>query len=122
MLEPSNNKELPTIPSKKYFTIGEVASLCEVKSHVLRYWEQEFFDLKPVTRRGNRRYYQQHDVLLIRKIRRLLYQEGFTISGAVHQLEIDKKDGVKAIHFTTKVELKEIREKLEDLLKTLESR
>jgi len=121
MLEPGNNKELPPIPSKKYFTIGEVADLCEVKPHVLRYWEQEFSQLKPITRRGNRRYYQQHDVLIIRKIRRLLYQEGFTISGAVHQLTLDKKQNIPVEHQTTTVELKRIREDLEDLLKLIEA-
>jgi DNA-binding transcriptional MerR regulator len=87
MLEASNNNELPVIPGKRYFTIGEVAELCEVKPHVLRYWEQEFPQLKPVKRRGNRRYYQRHDVLLIRQIRGLLYDEGFTIGGARQRLE-----------------------------------
>ena len=82
MLEPSNNKELPPIPAKRYFTIGEVGELCTVKPHVLRYWEQEFPQLKPVKRRGNRRYYQREDVLLIRQIKSLLYEEGFTIGGA----------------------------------------
>jgi DNA-binding transcriptional MerR regulator len=82
MLEPSHNAELPEIPAKRYFTIGEVSELCEVKPHVLRYWEQEFAQLKPVKRRGNRRYYQRQDVLLIRQIRSLLYEEGFTIGGA----------------------------------------
>jgi DNA-binding transcriptional MerR regulator len=76
------DSELPVIPAKRYFTIGEVSELCGVKPHVLRYWEQEFTQLKPVKRRGNRRYYQHHEVLLIRRIRQLLYQEGFTISGA----------------------------------------
>ena len=87
MLEPSNNDELPAIPGKRYFTIGEVSDLCGVKPHVLRYWEQEFPQLKPVKRRGNRRYYQHHEVLLIRRIRQLLYDEGFTISGARHRLD-----------------------------------
>ncbi|MDH5387760.1 MAG: MerR family transcriptional regulator [Gammaproteobacteria bacterium] len=82
MLEASNNNELPTIPGKRYFTIGEVSELCGVKSHVLRYWEQEFTQLKPVKRRGNRRYYQRHDVILIRQIRSLLYDQGYTIGGA----------------------------------------
>ncbi|ENO90119.1 MerR family transcriptional regulator [Thauera linaloolentis] len=77
---------LPPIPAKRYFTIGEVSELCGVKPHVLRYWEQEFTQLKPVKRRGNRRYYQHHEVLLIRRIRELLYQEGFTISGARNRL------------------------------------
>jgi len=84
----SSNKEiLPPIPAKRYFTIGEVSELCGVKPHVLRYWEQEFTQLKPVKRRGNRRYYQHHEVLLVRRIRELLYQEGFTINGARHRLE-----------------------------------
>jgi DNA-binding transcriptional MerR regulator len=84
---PSHNNELPPIPAKRYFTIGEVSDLCGVKPHVLRYWEQEFTQLKPVKRRGNRRYYQHHEVLLVRRIRELLYREGFTISGARHRLE-----------------------------------
>ena len=79
--------ELPPIPAKRYFTIGEVSELCGVKPHVLRYWEQEFTQLKPVKRRGNRRYYQHHEVLLIRRIRQLLYEEGFTISGARSRLD-----------------------------------
>ena len=87
MLEPKNNAELPAIPGKRYFTIGEVSELCGVKPHVLRYWEQEFTQLKPVKRRGNRRYYQHHEVLLIRRIRELLYEEGFTISGARNRLD-----------------------------------
>jgi DNA-binding transcriptional MerR regulator len=83
----SNKPNLPAIPAKRYFTIGEVSELCGVKPHVLRYWEQEFTQLKPIKRRGNRRYYQHHEVLLIRRIRQLLYEEGFTISGARHRLE-----------------------------------
>ena len=86
MLDPGGF-ELPPIPTKRYFTIGEVSKLCDVKPHVLRYWEQEFPQLKPVKRRGNRRYYQRHEVKLIRHIRRLLYAEGFTISGARTRLE-----------------------------------
>jgi DNA-binding transcriptional MerR regulator len=78
---------LPAIPAKRYFTIGEVSELCGVKPHVLRYWEQEFTQLKPVKRRGNRRYYQHHEVLLIRRIRELLYEQGFTISGARNKLD-----------------------------------
>ncbi len=81
------NSELPAIPAKRYFTIGEVSDLCGVKAHVLRYWEQEFSQLKPVKRGGNRRYYQHHEVLLIRHIRELLYEQGFTISGARNRLE-----------------------------------
>lgn len=87
MLEPSHNHELPAIPGKRYFTIGEVSDLCAVKPHVLRYWEQEFPQLKPVKRRGNRRYYQRQDVLVIRQIRGLLYDQGFTIGGARQRLE-----------------------------------
>ena len=83
----SSKPSLPPIPAKRYFTIGEVSELCGVKPHVLRYWEQEFTQLKPVKRRGNRRYYQHHEVLLIRRIRQLLYEEGFTISGARHRLD-----------------------------------
>ena len=79
--------ELPPIPAKRYFTIGEVSELCGVKPHVLRYWEQEFTQLKPVKRRGNRRYYQHHEVLLVRRIRELLYRDGFTISGARNRLD-----------------------------------
>ena len=82
-----SREPLPPIPAKRYFTIGEVSELCGVKPHVLRYWEQEFTQLKPVKRRGNRRYYQHHEVLLVRRIRELLYQEGFTISGARNRLE-----------------------------------
>ena len=83
----SSRTQLPPIPAKRYFTIGEVSELCGVKPHVLRYWEQEFTQLKPVKRRGNRRYYQHHEVLLIRRIRELLYDQGFTISGARNRLE-----------------------------------
>ena len=84
--------ELPPIPAKRYFTIGEVSDLCAVKPHVLRYWEQEFTQLKPVKRRGNRRYYQHHEVLLIRRIRDLLYEQGFTINGARHRLDSESAD------------------------------
>ena len=87
-MDPSRKKaDLPPIPAKRYFTIGEVSELCGVKPHVLRYWEQEFTQLKPVKRRGNRRYYQHHEVLLIRRIRALLYEDGFTISGARTRLD-----------------------------------
>ncbi|HEY3432291.1 MAG TPA: MerR family transcriptional regulator [Rhodocyclaceae bacterium] len=87
MATPAERIELPPIPAKRYFTIGEVSDLCLVKPHVLRYWEQEFNQLKPVKRRGNRRYYQHHEVLLVRRIRQLLYEEGFTISGARNRLD-----------------------------------
>ena len=88
---------LPSIPAKRYFTIGEVADLCAVKPHVLRYWEQEFTQLRPMKRRGNRRYYQHHEVLMIRRIRDLLYDQGFTISGARNQLH----DGAQALSFSS---------------------
>ena len=87
---------LPPIPAKRYFTIGEVSELCGVKPHVLRYWEQEFTQLKPVKRRGNRRYYQHHEVLLIRRIRELLYEQGFTINGARNRLDDGMGVGIKA--------------------------
>ncbi len=88
--------DLPPIPAKRYFTIGEVSELCGVKPHVLRYWEQEFTQLKPVKRRGNRRYYQHHEVLLIRRIRELLYEQGFTINGARNRLDESRGAGAKA--------------------------
>jgi DNA-binding transcriptional MerR regulator len=95
-MEPSRKKaDLPPIPAKRYFTIGEVSELCGVKPHVLRYWEQEFTQLKPVKRRGNRRYYQHHEVLLIRRIRELLYEEGFTISGARNRLDSARADNAR---------------------------
>ena len=118
MLETSNNNELPSIPNKRYFTIGEVSDLCDVKPHVLRYWEQEFPDLKPVKRRGNRRYYQRHDVMLIRTIRDLLYQQGYTIGGARLQLsgETGKEDNGQAQQV-----VKQLRQELEDVLKLLKA-
>ena len=99
METPNNDAKtpLPPIPAKRYFTIGEVSELCGVKPHVLRYWEQEFTQLKPVKRRGNRRYYQHHEVLLIRRIRELLYEEGFTISGARHRLADGRAARVRAV-------------------------
>lgn len=98
MLKTSNRTEsLPEIPAKRYFAIGEVSELCNVKPHVLRYWEQEFAMLDPVKRRGNRRYYQQQDVLMVRKIRNLLYDQGFTISGARAQLVLEIKKGDEKI-------------------------
>ena len=87
------NSELPAIPAKRYFTIGEVSELCGVKAHVLRYWEQEFTQLNPVKRSGNRRYYQHHEVVLIRRIRELLYEQGFTISGARNRLDGARESG-----------------------------
>jgi DNA-binding transcriptional MerR regulator len=116
MLEPSNNAELPTIPGKRYFTIGEVSDLCLVKPHVLRYWEQEFPQLKPVKRRGNRRYYQRQDVLVIRQIRSLLYDEGFTIGGARQRLDGDvaREDVTQSQQI-----VRQVRLELEELLKSL---
>jgi DNA-binding transcriptional MerR regulator len=89
MQEHPPSSELPPIPPKRYFTIGEVSELCGVKPHVLRYWEQEFSQLKPAKRRGNRRYYQHHEVMLVRRIRELLYEQGFTITGARNRLGHD---------------------------------
>ncbi len=116
MLEPGNNDELPPIPGKRYFTIGEVSDLCGVKPHVLRYWEQEFAQLKPVKRRGNRRYYQRQDVLIIRQIRGLLYEDGFTIGGARQKLT-----GNEARTDTSQSQqiIKQVRIELEDVLKLL---
>jgi len=109
-MEQSRRKaELPPIPAKRYFTIGEVSDLCGVKPHVLRYWEQEFTQLKPVKRRGNRRYYQHHEVLLIRRIRELLYEEGFTISGARNRLDTARLDA-RADAAEDKVESAVVRE------------
>jgi DNA-binding transcriptional MerR regulator len=116
MLEPSNNAELPVIPGKRYFTIGEVADLCGVKPHVLRYWEQEFPQLKPVKRRGNRRYYQRQDVLVIRQIRSLLYDEGFTIGGARQRLA---GDGAREDVSQSQQIMRQLRTELEELLKSL---
>ena len=90
-------KNLPAIPDKRYFTIGEVSDLCGVKPYVLRYWEQEFAQLKPMKRRGNRRYYQHHEVLLIRRIRKLLYEQGFTISGARNRLSDASNDSASEL-------------------------
>ena len=119
MLEASNNNELPPIPGKRYFTIGEVSELCGVKLHVLRYWEQEFSQLKPVKRRGNRRYYQRHDVILIREIRGLLYEQGFTIGGARQQLSPSGEVKNTAVSNGNQKELvRELLKELEDL-KTL---
>lgn len=116
---------LPPIPAKRYFTIGEVSDLCGVKPHVLRYWEQEFTQLKPVKRRGNRRYYQHHEVLLIRRIRELLYEQGFTISGARNKLDgrmaQAEKDSMAAAAEAAqnKIDLIEMRHELEQILALL---
>jgi DNA-binding transcriptional MerR regulator len=107
----SRKTQLPPIPAKRYFTIGEVSELCGVKPHVLRYWEQEFTQLKPVKRRGNRRYYQHHEVLLIRRIRELLYEQGFTISGARARLEqsgVPGKSASGTAPFPVKDELQQV--------------
>ena len=116
MLEPSHNNELPVIPGKRYFTIGEVSELCAVKPHVLRYWEQEFPQLKPVKRRGNRRYYQRDDVLTIRQIRSLLYDQGYTIGGA-RQRMTDEGDTSSIVEVQAMIQ--ETIKELEDVLKVL---
>ena len=116
MSEAAKPDDLPEIPNKRYFTIGEVGDLCRVKPHVLRYWEQEFAQLKPLKRRGNRRYYQRHDVFMVRKIRSLLYEEGYTIGGARQQLSGEpakQEDGV------SRQALREIRAGLEEVLDLL---
>ncbi|WP_018610457.1 MerR family transcriptional regulator [Uliginosibacterium gangwonense] len=115
--------ELPPIPAKRYFTIGEVSELCGVKPHVLRYWEQEFTQLKPVKRRGNRRYYQHHEVLLVRRIRELLYREGFTISGARNRLEeyqVLKRETEEIVE-NSQANIAQIRKSLTALLAYLKS-
>jgi DNA-binding transcriptional MerR regulator len=116
--------ELPAIPAKRYFTIGEVSELCGVKPHVLRYWEQEFTQLKPLKRRGNRRYYQHHEVLLIRRIRELLYEHGFTINGARHRLEEplhgSSHGGTKTMTVPQPISPGNIRKELKSILKMLE--
>jgi len=110
MLEPKNNDELPPIPPKRYFTIGEVGELCAVKPHVLRYWEAEFPQLKPVKRRGNRRYYQRQDVILIRQIKSLLYEQGYTIGGARQKMNDNPEEIAKS-----NVNASEIRSLVKDL-------
>src|SRR5210317_154365 len=116
MLDPGDTNDLPPIPGKRYFTIGEVSDLCAVKPHVLRYWEQEFPQLKPVKRRGNRRYYQRQDVLIIRQIRSLLYDEGFTIGGARQRLMGDQ---AKSDVSQSQQIIKQLRIELEQVLKIL---
>jgi len=135
-MDPSRKKaDLPPIPAKRYFTIGEVSELCGVKPHVLRYWEQEFTQLKPVKRRGNRRYYQHHEVLLIRRIRELLYEEGFTISGARNRLDDVYSQGREAARAEAaerleakgngngrgKVDVAELRKELREVIDALAS-
>lgn len=117
MLEAKNNDELPPIPPKRYFTIGEVGELCAVKPHVLRYWEAEFPQLKPVKRRGNRRYYQRQDVILIRQIKSLLYEQGYTIGGA-RQKMTDSPDEV-AVSKVSSGEIKTLIRELEEVIKSL---
>ena len=119
--------DLPAIPPKRYFTIGEVSELCGVKPHVLRYWEQEFTQLKPLKRRGNRRYYQHHEVLLIRRIRELLYEHGFTINGARNRLEdgggardLAIPAGTKTMTVPQPISPGNIRKELKSILKMLE--
>jgi len=116
------NSELPAIPSKRYFTIGEVSDLCSVKAYILRYWEQEFPSLKPMKRRGNRRYYQREDVLMIRQIRGLLYEEGYTISGARQKLlgSADEFTVVHEVQADGDV-LAQVIQSLEEVLVTLKS-
>ncbi len=116
MLEATNNNELPVIPGKRYFTIGEVSELCAVKPHVLRYWEQEFPQLSPIKRRGNRRYYQRQDVILIRQIRSLLYENGFTIGGARQRLSGDE---AKADSDISQQIVRQLRGELEEVLDIL---
>jgi DNA-binding transcriptional MerR regulator len=116
MLDPGSNRELPPIPAKRYFTIGEVSELCDVKPHVLRYWETEFPSLKPVKRRGNRRYYQRHDVLMVRQIRSLLYEQGYTIGGARLRLE---GDGAKQDSAISSQVIRQVRMELEEVLQLL---
>jgi DNA-binding transcriptional MerR regulator len=116
MLEPGNNDDLPPIPGKRYFTIGEVSELCAVKPHVLRYWEQEFPQLKPVKRRGNRRYYQRQDVIVIRQIRGLLYEEGFTIGGARQRLTGDE---ARSDVSQSQQIVRQLRQELEEVLRLL---
>lgn len=118
MVEADNSSsDLPPIPGKRYFTIGEVGELCQVKPHVLRYWEQEFPQLKPLKRRGNRRYYQHHDVLLVRRIRNLLYEQGFTIGGARQQLS---GKTVKHEAPQSSQVIRRLRLELEEILRILE--
>jgi DNA-binding transcriptional MerR regulator len=116
---PNPKPNLPLIPAKRYFTIGEVSELCGVKPHVLRYWEQEFTQLKPVKRRGNRRYYQHHEVLLIRRIRELLYDQGFTISGARNRLDEIASQPAAAESQRAPADLHYIRNEIRDVIALL---
>ena len=116
MLDPGSNRELPPIPAKRYFTIGEVSELCDVKPHVLRYWETEFPSLEPAKRRGNRRYYQRHDVLMVRQIRSLLYEQGYTIGGA--RLRLDGPDAREESALSNQ-SIKQVRMELDEVLQLL---
>jgi len=124
-MEPLLTSSLPAIPAKRYFTIGEVSELCGVKPHVLRYWEQEFTQLKPLKRRGNRRYYQHHEVLLIRRIRELLYEHGFTINGARNRLDGSEVPAMSAAPAVVRVErrmdTRQVRSELKSILSMLNS-
>ena len=127
-MQNAKTESLPPIPAKRYFTIGEVSELCGVKPHVLRYWEQEFTQLKPVKRRGNRRYYQHHEVLLIRRIRELLYEQGFTISGARNRLDSGagevESGAVKNNHGEASadpIDLASIRREIQAVLRLIEA-
>jgi DNA-binding transcriptional MerR regulator len=113
------SSELPPIPAKRYFTIGEVSELCGVKAHVLRYWEQEFTQLKPVKRSGNRRYYQHHEVLLIRRIRELLYEQGFTISGARNRLDHSGEAGKQPAAPVAGVDVAALRHEIRGIIELL---
>ena len=113
------NSELPPIPAKRYFTIGEVSELCGVKAHVLRYWEQEFTQLKPVKRSGNRRYYQHHEVMLIRRIRDLLYGQGFTISGARNLLDNPSHSNNGAATLTPAFNVAVLRQEIKEIISLL---
>jgi DNA-binding transcriptional MerR regulator len=116
-----SEEELPPIPAKRYFTIGEVSELCGVKPHVLRYWEQEFTQLKPVKRRGNRRYYQHHEVLLVRRIRELLYSQCFTISGARNRLEEELLEAAAESPEKKPLSIRQIRDELNAILRLLDN-
>lgn len=118
-MELQARSELPPIPDKRYFTIGEVSELCAVKAHVLRYWEQEFPQLRPVKRRGNRRYYQHHEVQLIRRIRELLYEQGFTLSGARQQLEQTQQSNTPTVIPANMPSAQALRQELSEILKIL---
>ena len=118
-MEPLLTSSLPAIPAKRYFTIGEVSELCGVKPHVLRYWEQEFTQLKPLKRRGNRRYYQHHEVLLIRRIRELLYEHGFTINGARNRLDEPHATALKLSKTESGLDISMIKSELKSIVTML---